>query len=383
MSLPVALAAGGTGGHVFPAQALAAELGARGAKLVLVTDQRGRDHDLGFEGIETHTVHAGGLGHRGIDRRLLSLASTAYGTVEAFFLLRRLRPTVVVGFGGYPSLPTIVAATRLGLPCILHEQNAILGRANRFVAARVSAIATSFPETRRLDGATAARIVHTGNPVRPAIAALSEMDYTPPDAGERFRLLVFGGSQGARSFSTILPSALANLPENLRSRLLVTQQCRPEDIEAARTRYAADGIVADLSSFFDDMDRRLAAAHLVVSRAGASTVAELAVAGRPAILVPFPFSADDHQGLNAEALVAAGGGWQITQRELTAAALTQRVESLAQAPGDLARAAAAARSLARPDAARDLANLVDAVTLDGNRVPSSAAGAPTASEGTT
>ena len=380
MSRPIILAAGGTGGHVFPAQALAAELATRGLRLALVTDRRSGRHRAGFDGIEIHEVRSGSPRRQGLDQRMASVAATALGTLEAAVLLHRLRPAAVVGFGGYPSLPTMIAATRLRIPCLVHEQNAVLGRANRFVARRVTVVATSFPRTSHLEAATHARIVQTGNPVRLAILALADQPYEPPDGTGPVTLFAVGGSQGARSFSTVLPEALSELPDAMRARLRVVQQCRAEDLESVRARYARARIDATLAEFFDDVAGELGRAHLVIARAGASSVAEIAVAGRPAILVPYPFAADDHQTANARAVADANAGWLFEQHEFEATPLRERIAALLAAPETLAATAAAARRFARPDAARDLANLVEDAMTDGHRLRKEAPGASPAPE---
>lgn len=383
MSRPIVLAAGGTGGHVFPAQALATELATRGLRLALVTDRRGGRHRGEFDKIEIHEVRSGSPRRHGLDQRLASVAATALGTVEAAFLLRRLRPAAVVGFGGYPSLPTMIAATRLGVPCLVHEQNAVLGRANRFVARRVTVVATSFPHTARIEAAANARIVQTGNPVRLAFLALADQAYEPPTETDPVTLFAMGGSQGARSFSTIVPDALSGLPDALRARLRVVQQCRAEDLESTRARYAEARIDATLAEFFDDVAGEMSRAHLVIARAGASSVAEITVTGRPALLVPYPFSTDDHQIANAQAIADANAGWLIAPHDFEAAPLRERIATLLAGPEILAATAVAARRFARPDAARDLANLVEDTMADGHRLRSEAPGASPASENAT
>ncbi|MFN4089984.1 MAG: undecaprenyldiphospho-muramoylpentapeptide beta-N-acetylglucosaminyltransferase [Alphaproteobacteria bacterium] len=351
---PIVLATGGTGGHVFPAQALAAELGARGHRVVLVTDARGGAFD---EASAVHRIRAATPGRSPVAMLKAGL-DIALGTLTALRLLRRLRPAAVVGFGGYASVPTMLAAGWLRLPTLIHEQNAVLGRANRLLAGRVRRIATAFERMSALPATAAERTVRTGNPVRPAIAALRSRPYAPPAADERFHLLVTGGSQGARVLSEVIPAAIDALPPPLRRRLAVVQQCRPEDLEAVRAAYAAAGVDAELASFFADMPERLAAAHLVIARAGASTVAELGAAGRPAILVPYPFAMDDHQSANARAV--ADAAWVRPQRDLAAADLARLLAELMDDPAALAARAAAATAHGRPDAARLLADLVEA-----------------------
>lgn len=368
---PIVLAAGGTGGHVFPAQALAVALESRGWRLVLVTDRRGADYGDVLGRLETHHIRAGSPRARGLLARGAGVLNLLRGVRDARRLLKRLKPAAAIGFGGYPSVPTMYAASRLRLPTAIHEQNAVLGRANRLLAPRVLAIATSFVDTARLERANASQLIHTGNPVRPAIAALAAVPYAAPPADGPCRLLITGGSQGAGVFAEVVPAALARLPEALKARLVVTQQCRAEDLEAVRRAYDAAGVEATLARFFADLPERLATAHLVIGRAGASTVAELAAAGRPAILVPYPHATDDHQSANAEALALAGGAWVVPQDGFTAAPLAERLAALCAAPDSLARAADAALGAGRPEAASTLADLVERlVPANGDRSPS-------------
>ncbi|HXP31039.1 MAG TPA: undecaprenyldiphospho-muramoylpentapeptide beta-N-acetylglucosaminyltransferase [Stellaceae bacterium] len=361
----IALAAGGTGGHMFPAEALARELLRRGCRVVLITDRRGQAFGDRVPGVALHRIRAGRLG-AGLAGKIAALAETALGTLAAARLLRLLKPASVVGFGGYPSLPTMLAATRLGMPTLLHEQNALLGRANRLIAPRVGRIATSFAAVGGLREADRGRVVETGNPVRDAVAAMRFAPYAPPQAEGPLHLLVTGGSQGARILGVVVPGALAQLPPALRRRLVVTQQARSEDLEAARHTYAASGIAAETAAFFDDIPARLARAQLVICRAGASTVAELAVVGRPAILVPYRYAAEDHQTANANGFAAAGAAWVMPEAELTPALLAERIAALLAAPAELAAAAAAAQRLGRPDAAARLADLVIAAAGGSN-----------------
>ena len=338
MSGPIVIAAGGTGGHMFPAQALAGALAERGRDIVLVTDRRGAEYG-GAIAETVLTVSAGTVSGRGLPGRLMGLGQIAFGAIQAHGILRRLAPAGVVGFGGYASVPTMLAATRLGLPTVIHEQNAVLGRANRLMAPRVRAIAAAFAETAQLCPADRAKAEHTGNPVRAAIAALAERPYPAPERGGPLSLLVIGGSQGAVVMSEVVPAALAALPEELRARLEVVQQCRADDLDETRETYRAAGIAAELAAFFDDLPARLAKAQLVIARAGASTVAELTSAGRPAILVPYPSAADDHQSANARAIELAGGGWTMPQPTFTPDALASRIESFLIAPPRLIDAA--------------------------------------------
>jgi UDP-N-acetylglucosamine--N-acetylmuramyl-(pentapeptide) pyrophosphoryl-undecaprenol N-acetylglucosamine transferase len=356
VSLSFVLAAGGTGGHRFPAEALAGELIARGRCVHLLTDARAAALAGHLAGIDVHRVRAARLGGGPI-RNACAFAELAAGTVQAGRLLRRLSPAGVIGFGSYSSVPTMLAAAYLGLPTAIHEQNAVLGRANRLLASRVGQIATGFPVTGGLRPTDRARAVYTGNPVRPAVLAVGEEGYRPPRSATPIELLILGGSQGARIFSEVVPPALAALPAPLRDALRVSQQARPEDLAEAAGRYAAAGIAAEVASFFTDVPRRLARAHLVICRAGAATVAELAAAGRPALLVPYPYAADDHQTANARVFAEAGGGWLVAQQDLGPEVLANRLERLLGDAARLTLAAQQAVQFGRRDAARRLALL--------------------------
>ena len=321
-----------------------------------------------FAGHERFVIHGAGIAGRGVLRGAAALAALARGVVQARGILARLDVAAVVAFGGYPAVAPVLAARLPGrrsarrCPVILHEQNAVLGRANRFLARHATVLALSFAATERVPEVAAT--VVTGNPVRPAIAALAEQGYVPPDrapADGAVRLLVLGGSLGARVFSDVVPDAVALLPADLRARLAIVQQCRAEDLARVRAAYAQSGVAAELSAFFPDVAARLAAAHLVISRAGASSVAELAVAGRPAILVPLPNAIDDHQSANARVLVAAGGASAIAQRDFTPALLADRLVSLLHQPDMLAHAARAARRVGCADATARLADLVESL----------------------
>jgi UDP-N-acetylglucosamine--N-acetylmuramyl-(pentapeptide) pyrophosphoryl-undecaprenol N-acetylglucosamine transferase len=349
------LAAGGTGGHLFPAEALAVELLDRGWTVDLATDHRA-DQYTRWPGRAVHIVPADTI--RGRDP--IALARTALtlgrGIVAAWRLIGRVRPDIVVGFGGYPSIPPIVAAYLRAIPTVLHEANAVMGRANRALAARVTRLATSWPATR---GAVpfAAKTVLTGMPVRPAVRAAAGLAYDA--AAPRLSLLVFGGSQGAQAFADLVPPAVIALEDDLRARLDVTQQVRAEDMARVAESYAQADISADLAPFFRDLPERIARAHLVVSRSGASSVAELATVGRPAVLIPFPHALDNDQLRNAEAMQAVGGGILAEQKTLTGDALTRHLAGLLGDPARLQRMASAAATLGRPDAARRLADLVE------------------------
>jgi UDP-N-acetylglucosamine--N-acetylmuramyl-(pentapeptide) pyrophosphoryl-undecaprenol N-acetylglucosamine transferase len=356
VSGPFVLAAGGTGGHLFPAQALAAELVGHGRRVHLLTDSRIDAVAAQAPGVEIHNIRAGRLGG-GPVRAAYGLAGLAAGTVQARRLLRRLTPAAVIGFGGYPSVPTMLAAASLGLPTLIHEQNAVLGRANRLLALRVGRLATGFLETAGLRPAERVRAVYTGNPVRPAILALGDPVYIPPVPGGAIEVLVLGGSQGAQILAKIVPAALTLLPRQSRQRLRVSQQARPEDLAAVVERYATNGIAAEIETFFADVPQRLARAHLVICRAGASTVAELGAAGRPAVLVPYPHATDDHQTANARAFAAAGGGRVIAQADFRPEALAADLERLLADGAALTAMARGAAVFGRRDAARRLAAL--------------------------
>lgn len=354
---PIVIAAGGTGGHFFPAEALAAELLRRGERVVLMTDARsGGLNSPVFAHCERFVVRGAGIAGRGAVKALRAGLALALGTWQARRILSRLQPSAVVAFGGYPSVaPVLGASLRRPKPkIVLHEQNAVLGRANRFLARFADRLALSHAATAGLPAEIATEV--TGNPVRPAVAALNGAGYALPT--DRIRLLVLGGSLGARVFSDVVPAALALLPQSLRRQIDVTQQCRAEDVERVRAAYAEIGVAANLSPFFTDVAGLLAAAHLVITRAGASTVAELAVAGRPGLLVPLPGAIDDHQTANAKSLDDAGAAWVLSQPGFTADALAARLTDLFTHPAMLAEAAAATRSVATADAAARLADLV-------------------------
>lgn len=354
---PIILAAGGTGGHIFPAQALAEELSERGAAVYLVTDRRFSSYVAQMPVEEVLFIKAGRMGG-GLVAKIAGLFAVGVGVVQAVQHFRRLKPGVVVGFGGYPSFPTMVAAIILGIPTIIHEQNAVLGRANRKLMRRVDVIATSFKDTHMIDDKSRAKEVLTGNPVRSSVRALAHLPYRDVSENGIINLLVIGGSQGASIFSQIVPAAIASLPAPLRARIRVDQQCRAEDLEVTKDIYEQLGVSANLSAFFADISTLLASAHLVVTRAGASSLTELSVAGRPAILVPLPSAMDNHQTINANAFEDAGAGWVMTQDGFTAAALSARIETFMTAPHALIAAAEAAKSTGNIRAAEQLADLV-------------------------
>ncbi len=352
------VAAGGTGGHMFPAEALSRELTARGWRIVLATDHRGEAYAHGFPA-ETRIALDAATGRGPIGMAKAGVA-VLKGVAQARSALKRLDAAVVVGFGGYPSAPALLAALSQGRPTLLHEQNAVLGRTNRWLSPYVGSVAASFPNLQKVPQGVGARVSLVGNPVRPDIRALFDRPYLAPAADGPIRVLVTGGSQGSRILSETVPLALAALPESLRARLKVQQQSRAESLEAARQVYLEAGIDAEVAPFFRDMAQRLSAAHLVIGRAGASTCSELAVAGLPSLLIPLKIAMDDHQRFNALSLADAGGAQVMLEDAVTTDALTAALHGLLADPAGLASMSAGARSAALPDATMDLADLVEA-----------------------
>jgi UDP-N-acetylglucosamine--N-acetylmuramyl-(pentapeptide) pyrophosphoryl-undecaprenol N-acetylglucosamine transferase len=352
------LAAGGTGGHLTPAFALAHELDRRGHHVALITDARGAEIPGKPDFLTAHVLPAGRFGKNPLGWPR-GLAAVLEGRGMALRLYESFQPSAVVGFGGYPALPALLAAHTAGVPSVIHEQNAVLGRVNRLLAGRVNAIATAYPEVERLAPKLADKVHLVGNPVRPEVLALRDEPFPAFTPEGLLRVLVTGGSQGARVMSEIVPDGLSMLAPPLRSRLQVTQQCRAEDLEAVRQRYASHGIPAELGTYFEDMQARLADAHLFIGRAGGLTIAELTAVGRPAILVPLPIATDDHQAPNTREMVKAGGARMIRQHNFSAKELAKQINAMAQHPETLATAAHAAWNCGRPKAASDLADLVE------------------------
>ncbi len=353
----VLLAAGGTGGHLFPAQALAAALASRGVIVDLATDERAERYGGAFPARQIHIIPSETMRSRNPFALLRTGAILGAGLAKAFALLGRIKPAAVVGFGGYPTMPPLFAATLRGIPTIIHEQNAVMGRANRLLAPRVTAIATGFDGVLGSDPVLAAKGTRTGNPVRPAVIAAAH-PYDPPDPSGPFNLVVFGGSQGARIMADIVPPAIELLEPHLQMRIRIVQQAREEDLARVRETYAGLKVHSEIAPFFADLPARIAAAHLVVGRAGASTVAELAVLGRPAILVPLPHALDQDQMANAGVLEKAGGAIRLRQEEFTPARLAAEITQLAVAADRLAAMAAAAAGQGTGDSAERLADLV-------------------------
>lgn len=354
----ILLSAGGTGGHLFPAEALAHELTARGWEVHLATDDRAERYAGTFPASAIHPIRSATFGSKNPVALARSFWRIWQGVRQASAVIARIKPKAVVGFGGYPTLPPLYAATRRGVPTLVHEQNAVMGRANKALARRVTAVAGGFLKAA---GPNAAKIVEVGNPVRPAVLALQGAAYDAPRGEGPIRLLVFGGSQGARFFSDMVPEAIAKLPDALRSRIVLTQQARAEDQARVKARYAELGVEADVEPFFSDLPQRMANAHLVISRGGASTVLELSVIGRPSILVPLPHALDDDQGHNAQLLVDTGAAIMRRQPTIDADNLAADIAALVGDPDRLAAMAAGARTVARTNAAELLADLTEAI----------------------
>ncbi|MFM7402972.1 MAG: undecaprenyldiphospho-muramoylpentapeptide beta-N-acetylglucosaminyltransferase [Erythrobacter sp.] len=355
------LAAGGTGGHLIPAFALATELHSRGHHVALITDERGANIPGKPDFLTAHVLPAGRFGKNPLGW-VGGVRAVLEGRSMALRLFETLAPSAIVGFGGYPALPALLAATAAKLPSIVHEQNAVLGRVNRLLAGRVDAIATSYETVDRLKPKHAQKVHLVGNPVRAEVLALRDQDFPAFTEESLLRILVTGGSQGASVLSQVVPDGLAMLPPALCQRLQVTQQCRPEDLEAVRKRYAEHDIPAELGTYFEDMHERLAGAHLFIGRAGASTIAELTSVGRPAILIPLPIATDDHQAANTREMVKAGGARMIWQDAFQPKELAKQIQVMAMNPQSLANAAHCAFNCGRPDAAKDLADLVESMS---------------------
>ncbi|MGD1037790.1 MAG: UDP-N-acetylglucosamine--N-acetylmuramyl-(pentapeptide) pyrophosphoryl-undecaprenol N-acetylglucosamine transferase [Roseiarcus sp.] len=353
----ILVAAGGTGGHLFPASALAAALGRRGAAIELATDDRALEYGGDFPARAIHAIPSATTTGAGALNKARAALVLAGGLASALLLIGRLQPRAVVGFGGYPTVPPLTAAWMLGLPSVLHEQNAVMGRANRFLAPRVSLIATGFPELKGVDSALGAKAHYTGNPVRAAVIAAAATPY-PEFYGRRLKVLVTGGSQGARVMADIAPAAFALLTADERARIRLTMQARGEDKARVAAACARMGFPVELAEFFADLPARIAASHLVVGRAGASTVSELTVIGRPSILVPFPHALDQDQAANAAALGASGAATVVPQTQFTPERLARLLRAALNDPVSLAAAARAAKAAGVPDAAERLADLV-------------------------
>lgn len=363
----IALAAGGTGGHMFPAEALAQELKRRGYRVLLVTDARGDRYAANFPADDKFLISAASPSVGGPIAKAAAAISLAGGLMKVLSEFRRLKPAAVVGFGGYPSFPAMRAAAMSGVPYGLHEQNGVLGRANRLSIGAASFLAHGFSVLEKRPDRVRAEVVEVGNPVRDAVREAAARPYEPPHKGGPLRLLVFGGSQGASLFSMVVPAAVAALPEALRARLKIVQQARETEIEALASAYRLARVSAELAPFYKDLPERIAAAHLVIARAGASTVTELSAIGRPSILAPLAIAMDDHQTGNARALSDAGAAVRIAEKEFTPDALARALETILTEPGRLEAMAAAAKGRVKSDAASALADLVDKIAGDNRK----------------
>lgn len=356
---PILLAAGGTGGHLFPAAALAQELKRRGYEVELATDIRAEKYGVEFPARAIHRIPSATMTSRNPFAVAMTFSRLGIGFAGALRLLKEIEPRAVIGFGGYPTLPPIIAARTLKIPTAIHEQNAVMGRANRLLSRFVDRIALSFKPTKLLRPDAESKALVTGTPVRDAVLAYREVPYLPPEPGQRLLLLVFGGSQGARFFSEAMPPALELLPAEMRGRLTVMQQAREEDLDELREAYKKAGIAAHVAPFFRDLPERVAKAHLIVARAGASTVAEMMAIGRPCLLVPLPHALDNDQLENATRLQEGGGGWCVRQKELSRERLAEEIRGLLASPEVLAGAAAKAKAMAVTDAVKRLADLAE------------------------
>ncbi|MEN3931320.1 undecaprenyldiphospho-muramoylpentapeptide beta-N-acetylglucosaminyltransferase [Microvirga sp. W0021] len=351
----IVLSAGGTGGHLFPAESLASALKPHGVRIILMTDGRVGNISGSFPADEIVQVTSASPSGGSVIKKGLAAVKLLLGTLRAMPTLRRLKPDAVVGFGGYPTVPPLLAASLLGIPTVVHEQNGVMGRANRLLAGRASLIATGFPEAKNIPAKAKAEMIYTGNPVRPAVLEASTIPFKPLGANDKLHLLVFGGSQGARVMSDIVPLALRLLPDNLRQRLHVTQQARAEDYERVKQVYDEIGVEAEIAPFFKDLPKRMADAQFIVARSGASTVAELAVLGRPSLLVPLPGAIDQDQAANAKYLEDVGAARVILQNDFTPARLCAELTECFEKPERLSQAATAAASVGIKDAGDRLA----------------------------
>ena len=357
----IVLASGGTGGHIFPARALCEELTNRGLQVSLMTDQRGEAYEKLFPGADIIPVTSASPSVGGLVGKAAAAVKLLAGTVQSILILRRLKPTAVVGFGGYPSMPPAAAAAFLKIPLILHEQNAVLGRVNKLLSGMATRIATSFHHTESAEEEVIRKMNFTGNPVRREILELHGRSYQSPEQENDIRLLVLGGSQGATVLSDVVPAAILALPEALQSRLHIVQQCRSEDLERVEKAYAASRVKTTLASFFTNVPELLSGCHLAITRSGASTIAELTVSGRPAILVPYKFAMDNHQQKNAENEVSKGAARLILQDDFTAETLSRHLMELLGSPDKLSCMARASAQLGEIHAAEKLADMVEAI----------------------
>ncbi len=354
----IVLTAGGTGGHLFPAEALAAALSARNVRVVLATDSRVGTLATDFPAEDVVEIPSASPSGRSIIKKAVAALALGRGVLKARGILKKLRPAAVVGFGGYPTVPPVLAAGMLGIPAVIHEQNVVMGRANRLLSRRAALIATGFPNVDAVPAVATAPRIHTGNPIRPMVIEAAKVPYPLLGPNDPLRLLIFGGSQGARIMSVIAPDAMAMVPDTIRSRLALVQQARVEDIDQVRNHYRSLGLTFEVEPFFKDLPRRMAESHLVVARSGASTISELAAIGRPAILVPLPGALDQDQAANARILAGIDAATVIEQKDFTPHRLAREIHDRMRNPDELAKAAAAAKSAGILDASERLADAV-------------------------
>ena len=364
----IVLAAGGTGGHVFPAAALSDELRALKLQPIFITDDRGQDYQGALSKIPIHYISAASPSGKNPFKIIVSLFKLYKGYRQARKLYKQIRPAVVVGFGGYPSVPALMAAQRMGIKTIVHDQNAVFGRANRMLARKANVIATSFPEISNIKPNKKQQVIYTGNPVRPAIAKIHAIDKRVFSATSSINILVTGGSQGAQILGDVVPQAISFLNEKLRSRLRIIQQARAEQVPQLQNQYDKIGVQAHVMSFVDDMPKELRKTHLAICRAGGSTVSEMACTGTPTIFIPLPSATDDHQSKNTEQLVRAGGSWMMPQLTLRPTTLTDRLNTLLKSPEMIAAASAKAKSCSIPDAHKRLASIVQNMVQDSHNI---------------
>ena len=354
MTQTIVLTTGGSGGHIFPAQSVASELIKKGYQVVLITDKRGNAFQ-NLPEVQTYHLVAESVTGRSVFGKAIAFCKLFLGAGQAMKLLAKIKPVLVIGFGGYASLPAVMSAQMLKIPTILHEQNAILGRANRVAAWRVKMIATSFPKVGRVPKNIPT--IHVGQPVR---APILEKKNTPLPTGNDFNILIFGGSQGAHFFSTHLPDVLMQLPQEYRARISLTQQARPEDEEGVRKAYENAGFKSlTIAPFFKNMPELLTQTNLVIGRGGAGTLTEVMVVGRPAIIIPLPTAADNHQVANAKQIESAGAGWVVEQKDFKADEMTEKVKFLMDHPEELQQTAEKAQKLAILNAAERMAEIAE------------------------
>ena len=361
----IILAAGGTGGHIFPAEALAEELILRGYKPVLITDKRGSLYSSIFRKLEHYTINVGNFNSSSFFIKLFGFYKIIVGIFSVSVLLSRLRPEVAIGFGGYPSLPTMLAAKLLGTPTTIHEQNAVLGRVNRLLSKRVNSIALSYSETLLVPHKAIKKCHFTGNPIRSLIRR-NESKYEAIKLNEEIKIVIFGGSQGSSIFSRVLPKGICKLSESFRKRLKVVQQCRAEDVHEVKKIYNEFSINYEISEFFDDLGYHLSSSHLVIARSGASSVAEIAALGRPSILIPYAKAKDDHQYLNACLLKNAGAAWVVSEEDFKSEKIVELLNQLFSSPKLLRRAALSAFNLDNPAASKNLADMIENLSAISN-----------------